>query len=100
MLALGRQSGLRLWLFAQGKTQIEQAYGDAERILDLMAVRCFIEPTGPLAHELSKETRHDTRSVLQRREAAGLTARTDGPRIQGQGHRAGGRSAPGQIASS
>lgn len=55
MLALGRQSGLRLWLFAQGKTQIEQAYGDAERILDLMAARCFIEPTGPLAHELSKE---------------------------------------------
>ncbi|WP_164719087.1 MULTISPECIES: type IV secretory system conjugative DNA transfer family protein [Bradyrhizobium] len=55
MLALGRQSGLRLWLFAQGRSQLQKAYGDAERILELMAVRCFMEPTATTAHELSKE---------------------------------------------
>lgn len=55
MLALGRQSGLRLWLFAQTKAQLQQAYGDADRLLEMMAVRCFIEPTGTMAHELAKE---------------------------------------------
>ncbi|WP_445490610.1 type IV secretory system conjugative DNA transfer family protein [Rhodopseudomonas sp. RCAM05734] len=55
MLALGRQSGLRLWLFAQTKAQLQQAYGDADRLLEMMAVRCFMEPTGAMAHELSKE---------------------------------------------
>ncbi|GAA0022821.1 type IV secretory system conjugative DNA transfer family protein [Bradyrhizobium diazoefficiens] len=55
MLALGRQSGLRLWLFAQTKAQLQQAYGDADRLLEMMAVRCFMEPTGSMAHELSKE---------------------------------------------
>jgi type IV secretory pathway TraG/TraD family ATPase VirD4 len=55
MLALSRQSGLRLWLFAQTKSQLQQAYGDADRLLEMMAVRCFMEPTGAMAHELSKE---------------------------------------------
>lgn len=55
MLALGRQSGLRLWLFAQTKAQLQQAYGDADRLLEMMAIRSFIEPTGTMAHELSKE---------------------------------------------
>jgi type IV secretory pathway TraG/TraD family ATPase VirD4 len=55
MLALGRQTGLRLWLFAQTKGQIALAYGDVNRIMDMMAVRCFIEPTGEMAQELSRE---------------------------------------------
>ena len=55
MLAMGRQSGLRLWLFAQTKSQLQQAYGDADKILEMMAIRCFIEPTGTIAHEISKE---------------------------------------------
>ncbi|MGJ4925970.1 type IV secretory system conjugative DNA transfer family protein [Bradyrhizobium sp. HKCCYLS2038] len=55
MLALGRQSGLRLWLFAQGTSQLQKAYGDAERILELMAARCYMEPTATTAQELSKE---------------------------------------------
>lgn len=55
MLALGRQSGLRLWLFAQTKGQIQDAYRDADRLLDMLAVRCFMEPTAKLAAELSKE---------------------------------------------
>lgn len=55
MLALGRQSGLRLWLFAQTIGQIQDIYRDADRLLDMMAVRCFMEPTGKMAQELSKE---------------------------------------------
>lgn len=55
MLALGRQSGLRLWLFAQTKGQVQKAYQDADRLLDMMAVRCFMEPTATLAQELSRE---------------------------------------------
>ncbi|MDH2406084.1 hypothetical protein QCM77_40335 [Bradyrhizobium sp. SSUT18] len=34
---------------------MQKAYGDADRLLELMAVRCFMEPTGATAHELSKE---------------------------------------------
>jgi type IV secretory pathway TraG/TraD family ATPase VirD4 len=55
MLALGRQAGLRLWLFAQTRGQIKAAYGDADRLLDMMAARCFIEPTGDLAAAIAKE---------------------------------------------
>jgi type IV secretion system protein VirD4 len=55
MLALGRQSGLRLWLFAQTIGQIEDIYRDADRLMEMMAVRCFMEPSGRMAQELSKE---------------------------------------------
>lgn len=55
MIELGRQAGLRLWLFSQTKQQIQEAYRDADKILDMLAVRCFIEPTGKLAEEISKE---------------------------------------------
>jgi type IV secretory pathway TraG/TraD family ATPase VirD4 len=55
MLALGRQPGLRLWFFSQTLDQLEEAYGKADKILDMVAVRCFIAPTGSLAAKLSKE---------------------------------------------
>lgn len=55
MVALGRQPGLRLWFFAQSLGQLEQAYGDANRLLEMLAVRCYIAPTGSLAEKLSKE---------------------------------------------
>lgn len=55
MVALGRQPGLRLWFFAQSIGQIERAYGDANRLLDMLALRAFMAPTGTLAEMLSKE---------------------------------------------
>lgn len=55
MLALGRQPGLRLWFFAQTMGQLKQAYGDADRLLESLAVRCYIAPTGSLAESLEKE---------------------------------------------
>lgn len=55
MLALGRQSGLRLWLFAQTIGQVQDIYRDADRLMEMMAVRCFMEPSGRMAQELSKE---------------------------------------------
>ncbi|MFN7597330.1 MAG: type IV secretory system conjugative DNA transfer family protein [Cereibacter sp.] len=55
MVALGRQPGLRLWFFAQSLGQIEQAYGDADRLLDMLALRAFMSPTGSLAEKVSKE---------------------------------------------
>ena len=55
MLALGRAAGLRLWLFAQTIGQIKESYRDADKILDMMALRAFIEPTGSLANDISKE---------------------------------------------
>lgn len=54
MLALGRQAGLRLWLFCQTKGQLAQAYGDANRLLEMMAVQCYIEPTGDLAEDIAR----------------------------------------------
>lgn len=55
MVALGRQPGLRLWFFAQSLGQIEQAYGDANRLLDMLALQAYMSPTGALAEKLSKE---------------------------------------------
>lgn len=55
MLALGRQSGLRLWLFAQTTAQLKDVYRDPDRIMNMMAVRCYMEPTGSEAHDLSRE---------------------------------------------
>lgn len=55
MLALGRQSGLRLWLFAQTTAQLKDVYRDPDKIMNMMAVRCYMEPTGSEAHELSRE---------------------------------------------
>lgn len=55
MVALGRQPGLRLWFFAQSLGQIEKAYGDASRLLDMLALRAYMSPTGSLAEKLSKE---------------------------------------------
>lgn len=55
MVALGRQAGLRLWFFAQSLGQISQSYGDADRLLDMMAAKCFIAPTGSLAELVSRE---------------------------------------------
>jgi type IV secretory pathway TraG/TraD family ATPase VirD4 len=55
MLALGRQPGLRLWFFSQTLNQLEDAYGKADKILDMVAARCYIAPTGALAERVSKE---------------------------------------------
>lgn len=55
MVALGRQPGLRLWFFAQSVGQLSQAYGDADRLLDMLALRAYMAPTGTLAEKLSKE---------------------------------------------
>lgn len=55
MLALGRQAGLRLWLFAQTTGQIALTYGDADRFIEIMAACCYIQPTGERAHKLSRD---------------------------------------------
>lgn len=67
MVALGRQAGLRLWFFAQSLGQISEAYGDADRLLDMMAVRTFIAPTGSLAEKISNEL-GQVRDVFSDRE--------------------------------
>lgn len=54
MLALGRQMGLRLWLFAQTLGQLEQVYGDANRLLEMMAVVAYMQPTASVAENISR----------------------------------------------
>lgn len=55
MLALSRQSSLRSWLLPRTIGQIQDIYRDADRLMEMMAVRCFMEPSGRMAQELSKE---------------------------------------------
>ncbi|KTQ95030.1 hypothetical protein NS226_13615 [Aureimonas ureilytica] len=56
MMETGRQAGLRLWLFAQTMGQIRKIYGgDDEGFSEMVAVRSYMEPTGRLAEELSRE---------------------------------------------
>ncbi|MCZ8286274.1 MAG: type IV secretory system conjugative DNA transfer family protein [Bacteroidia bacterium] len=67
MIALGRQMGLRLWLFAQTTGQLALTYGDANRILDMMLIRCYIQPTGKMAEDVSREL-GSTRDIYSGKE--------------------------------
>lgn len=52
--SLGRQYGLRLWLFAQNRNQIEAAYKSADTILGNAVVQCWMNPDETAAHELER----------------------------------------------
>lgn len=57
-IEIGRQYGLRLWMFAQSLGQLEQAYPNAEGMVGSCAVRIFMNPSshdgtaGKLSEEL------------------------------------------------
>ena len=65
--SLGRQYGLRLWLFAQNRNQIETAYADANTILGNSVVQCWMNPDESVAFELSKNL-GQTRGLFDGRE--------------------------------
>jgi type IV secretory pathway TraG/TraD family ATPase VirD4 len=52
--SLGRQYGLRLWLFAQNRNQIETAYSQADTILGNAVVQCWMNVDERAASELQK----------------------------------------------
>jgi type IV secretion system protein VirD4 len=56
-IEIGRQYGLRLWMFAQSLGQLEQAYPNAEGIVGSCAVRIFMNPSSHdgTAEKLSEE---------------------------------------------
>jgi Type IV secretory system Conjugative DNA transfer len=65
--ALGRQYGLRLWLFAQNRNQVEEAYKNAETILGNAVVQCWMNPDETAAFHLEKNL-GITRSLFDGRE--------------------------------
>lgn len=52
--ALGRQYGLQLWLFAQNKNQIEEAYNSADTILGNAVVQCWMNCDEDAAAKLER----------------------------------------------
>lgn len=54
MLDVGRGYGLKLWVFAQNKGQIEKAYGDANGFLSKCAQRAYMNPAGADADNLAQ----------------------------------------------
>ena len=56
-IEIGRQYGIRLWMFAQSLGQLEQAYPNAEGIVGSCAVRIFMNPSSHdgTADKLSEE---------------------------------------------
>ncbi len=52
--SLGRQYGLRLWLFAQNRDQIEANYGKADTILGNAVVQCWMDPDEKAGAELER----------------------------------------------
>jgi type IV secretion system protein VirD4 len=56
-IEIGRQYGLRLWMFAQSLGQLEKAYPNAEGMVGSCAVRIFMNPTAHdgLAEKLSEQ---------------------------------------------
>ena len=53
-LATGRQYKLRLWMFAQSKGQLEQAYGDADSMISQCAIKCYMNPSGAEGDNLAQ----------------------------------------------
>jgi type IV secretion system protein VirD4 len=55
-LEIGRQYGVKLWMFAQSVGQLENAYENAEGMLGSCAVRIYMNPSGAdgLAEKLSE----------------------------------------------
>jgi type IV secretion system protein VirD4 len=56
-LEIGRQYGLRLWMFAQSLGQIENAYPNADGMLGGCAIRMFMNPS--LHDETAKKISDD-----------------------------------------
>jgi type IV secretion system protein VirD4 len=56
-IEIGRQYGIRLWMFAQSLGQLEQAYPNAEGLVGSCAVRIFMNPSSHdgTAEKLSEE---------------------------------------------
>lgn len=52
--SLGRQYGLRLWLFAQNRNQIEAAYKSADTILGNAVVQCWMNPDETAGQHLER----------------------------------------------
>ncbi len=52
--ALGRQYGIRLWLFAQNRNQIETAYASADTVLGNAVVQCWMNPDEMAANHLEQ----------------------------------------------
>lgn len=53
-LATGRQYKLRLWMFAQTKGQLDEAYGDADSIISQCAIKCYMNPSGAEGDNLAQ----------------------------------------------
>lgn len=54
-LETGRQYKLRLWMFAQSKGQLDQAYGDADSIISQCAIKCYMNPSGAEGDNLAED---------------------------------------------
>jgi len=65
--SMGRQYGLRLWLFAQNRNQVETAYRSAETILGNAVVQCWMNPDETAAQHLERNLGR-TRSLFDGQE--------------------------------
>ncbi len=65
--ALGRQYGLQLWLFAQNRNQIEEAYNSADTILGNAVVQCWMNCDEEAAAKLERNL-GTSRGIIDGRE--------------------------------
>ncbi|MDF1848278.1 MAG: type IV secretory system conjugative DNA transfer family protein [Parvibaculaceae bacterium] len=52
--SLGRQYGIRLWMFAQNRSQIEESYDSVDTLLGNSVVQCWMDPDDKIAADLER----------------------------------------------
>lgn len=77
--SLGRQYGIKLWLFAQNKNQIETAYPDAASILGNAVVQCWMNVDERSGSELEQNLGRSKNVFTGREEPLASSQELRGP---------------------
>lgn len=69
-IEIGREYGIKTWLFAQFANQFDAAYGQAAKgLIDICGVRMFMNPTFAEAEAISKQFGNRTSMLSEKKEA-------------------------------
>lgn len=81
-IEVGRSYGLRPWFFAQSAGQLRKSYHDADGLMEMCSVQCFMNPEFETAQKLSRRLGHTDRLIREKREPLAEPASLMGPEFK------------------
>lgn len=81
-IEVGRSYGLRPWLFAQSVGQLQNTYRDADGLMEMCYVQCFMNPEFDTARKLSARLGYTERLLRGKREALAEPTALMGPEFK------------------